>query len=301
MTWCYRMIEFLRYVPLNINIGRSDLRKFAWKFLQTCLGVPAVASFRKKMGKKMIFLRKRVWSLLAFLMACGRWGRVFATSANPSPCKKSGHATLSFTVWGGEYCTKMCNIRIDGARGICEGDYFRRLVSTKGAKTREIGPTFPGGLKQLEIRLHQKHFKRCIAFILFLCRFPSWAYARRRCRCCYLLVALHVRYLASGLWWIRWKPFLKRVQVNDGIYSTTKFHAVFVSQTELVQTSSMSLYEDMTSPFLFAWLLANCKIWEIWNSLDQVCSAEKRKEKAPEVRSRDGHEAHVSEISRSIS
>ena len=50
------------------------------------------------------------------------------------PVKKSGHVTLSFIVRGGEYDTKMCNIRIDGASGICEGDDFRRLVSTKRPK-----------------------------------------------------------------------------------------------------------------------------------------------------------------------
>ena len=37
----------------------------------------------------------------------------------------------ALTVRGGEYDTKMCNIRIDGASDICEGDNFRLLVSTK--------------------------------------------------------------------------------------------------------------------------------------------------------------------------
>ena len=37
---------------LIIYIGRSDLRTFARNFFgHTCLGVPAVASFRKKKGK----------------------------------------------------------------------------------------------------------------------------------------------------------------------------------------------------------------------------------------------------------
>ena len=48
---------------------------------------------------------------------------------------------------------------------------------TSHEKPREIGPTLPRGLKELEIRLRYKHVKRCIALILFLCRFPSWAYA----------------------------------------------------------------------------------------------------------------------------
>ena len=41
---------------LMFNIGGSDLRMFAWIFLQTCVGVHAVASFRKQTEKKS-FLR----------------------------------------------------------------------------------------------------------------------------------------------------------------------------------------------------------------------------------------------------
>ena len=36
------------------NIERSDLRMFACFFSQTCLGVPAVTSFRKKTGKEVV-------------------------------------------------------------------------------------------------------------------------------------------------------------------------------------------------------------------------------------------------------
>ena len=61
----------------------------------------------------------------------------------------------SFSVRGGEYDTKiMCNIRLDGASDICEGDNFRRLVSTKRPKHEKKDRPFPSGLKQLEIRLH---------------------------------------------------------------------------------------------------------------------------------------------------
>ena len=42
--------------------------------------------------------------------------------------------SLSFTVRRGEYDRRMCNIRLDGASGICEGENFRRLVSTKKPK-----------------------------------------------------------------------------------------------------------------------------------------------------------------------
>ena len=41
---------------------------------------------------------------------------------------KKAALSPSFTVRGGEYDTKMCNIRIDGASGMCEGDIFRRFV-----------------------------------------------------------------------------------------------------------------------------------------------------------------------------
>ena len=64
-------------------------------------------------------------------MACGRWGHVFATSANPRSCKTNVHMSPSFTVRGGEYDTKMCHKRIDDASSICEGENFRRLGSTR--------------------------------------------------------------------------------------------------------------------------------------------------------------------------
>ena len=89
---------------------QSDLRIFEWNFLQTCLGVPAIGSFRKKRLKNTFLLRKRLaitrrnffeslWSVgnrfrhysaslinrpllvKSSLKACGRWGTVFATIA----------------------------------------------------------------------------------------------------------------------------------------------------------------------------------------------------------------------------
>ena len=65
---------------LILNIGRSDLRMLAWNVL------PAVDSFRKKM--KNSFSNGNARPFLAFSMACGRWGHVFATIANPTTWKK---------------------------------------------------------------------------------------------------------------------------------------------------------------------------------------------------------------------
>ena len=58
----------------------------------------------------------------------------------------------------------------------------------------------------------------------------------------------------------------------------------------MFQTSSMNLYEDLT--FFFAWLLVSHKIsWEFFTFLDQIYSAEKRKENSPR-RSGIGMEMH---------
>ena len=63
-----------------------------------------------------------------------------------------------------------------------------------------------------------------------------------------LLVALRVRYLASGMWWIRWKPF-KNIgfKANNGnLYPGQIPRRFFKSGCEMLQTSSMSLCEDPT-------------------------------------------------------
>ena len=50
------------------------------------------------------------------------------------PMLEGGAMSLYFTVRGGEYGTKICNIRIDGASDICEGENFRRIASTERPK-----------------------------------------------------------------------------------------------------------------------------------------------------------------------
>ena len=86
---------------------------------------------------------------MAFLIACGRLGHVFDTSANPRPCKKKAAMSPFVTVRGGAYDTKVYKIRIDGASGICGREFLSARINQE-IETREIGPTFPWGLKQLE-------------------------------------------------------------------------------------------------------------------------------------------------------
>ena len=82
--------------------------------------------------------------------------------------------------------------------------------------------------------------------------FPPWAYAWRWCRCCHLLVALPVRYLASGMWWIGWKTWKNRVQVKRRKFGPRPRSTLFFkSDGEMLQSSSMSLYKDLTSRFFF--------------------------------------------------
>ena len=64
---------------LILTMRIQIFERFAWNFLQTCLGVPVIGSFRKKKNVCVLFfflLRKR----LAFIdlfegQDCGRWGR----------------------------------------------------------------------------------------------------------------------------------------------------------------------------------------------------------------------------------
>ena len=79
----------------------------------------------KKKKKKKSY--GNAWPFLAFSMACGWRGHVFATSANPRSWKKNVTMSPSSTVHGGQYYTKylLCIIRIDGASGICGGGNFR--------------------------------------------------------------------------------------------------------------------------------------------------------------------------------
>ena len=69
---------------------------------------------------------------LALLMACGRWGHVFVTSANPRSCKKKWPCRpLLNLLLVGENMMPKC---VDCASGICEGGDFRQLVPTTTPK-----------------------------------------------------------------------------------------------------------------------------------------------------------------------
>ena len=115
-------------------------------------------------------------------------------------------------------------------------------------ETREIEPTLPWGLKQLEVIPHfarQEMYHR-IALMSFLYRFPSWAYAWRWCRCCHLLVSIiRVRYLASGMYVMNSTRKLKTIigfKLNDrNLFLGTSPRRVFNSgRWEMFQTSCIS-------------------------------------------------------------
>ena len=94
---------------LIFNIGRSDLRILRGAFYgQTALKYLQSPRSEKKRKKKKSYGNARLF--LAFLMACGWWGHVFATSANPRSGKKKVVISPSFTVRGGEYDTKCVTI-----------------------------------------------------------------------------------------------------------------------------------------------------------------------------------------------
>ena len=72
---------------LIFNVGGPDLRMFASNVLQTDMPWSTCSRLvQNKIGKKKSFRAETPDHFLAFLMACSRWGHVFATSANPRSC-----------------------------------------------------------------------------------------------------------------------------------------------------------------------------------------------------------------------
>ena len=111
---------------------------------------------------------------------------------------------MPITVRRGEHDSKMCNIRIDGASGICEGANFRRLVSTKDRnKSNRTDLLLRPKATILEIRLRTLE-KRQELYRPHLVPLPlpllSLCLKVVPLRCCYLLVALSEGHLASGMY-----------------------------------------------------------------------------------------------------
>ena len=183
-------------------------------------------------------------------MACVRWRQVFDTLRS---CKKRRPCHPLSLLVGGNMIRKWVAFERLCERHLWGRDFPSSRVN-QVTKTREIGPTFRWSLRQLDIRLYYESVKVCIALMYFLCRFPFGAYACRSWRCCYLLVALRVRYLASGVWWIRWK---KKQEIgfklsDENVLSTAKFQipcCFFRSDCGMVQTSPRSPYNDLIKCF----------------------------------------------------
>ena len=125
--------------------------------------------------------------------------------------------SLKFTARGGEYDAKMCRL----SKRYLWGGGFPPARINHDTETREIEPTLPWGLKQLEITTLvacQEMYHR-IALMSFLCRFPSWAYAWRWCRCCLLVSIIRVRHVASGMYVMNLTKNQKQIigfKLNDG-------------------------------------------------------------------------------------
>ena len=94
----------------------------------------------KKWGKKKI-VRK---CLIIYGLFDGLWsvGTRFHHQRQSQVLQKKV-ISPSLTVRGGEYDTKMCNIRIDGASGICEGENFCRHVLPQLPKCEKQDRPFP--------------------------------------------------------------------------------------------------------------------------------------------------------------
>ena len=55
ITCLQSRIQFYRQIPLNVDTGRSDLRFFAGKILQTCLGVHLPLTGSCKIRRSFVF------------------------------------------------------------------------------------------------------------------------------------------------------------------------------------------------------------------------------------------------------
>ena len=82
--------------------------------------------------------------------------------------------------------------------GISASSYQPRHRDTRNRTDLALRPEATENNTALVARQEMHHR---IALMSFLCRFPSWAYAWRRCRCCHLLASIiRVRWVASGMY-----------------------------------------------------------------------------------------------------
>ena len=83
-----------------------------------------------------VFLRKRTVTIFGLLMACGRWGHVFVTSANPRSCIKNVAVSPSFTVRMGENVkeTEKFNTRIES---MVQAAFVRGIISVGSYQPRD--------------------------------------------------------------------------------------------------------------------------------------------------------------------
>ena len=83
ITWFYPRSGFCVIFHFRFTVGRSDSRMFAWNLLRTDMPSSTCSRLVQTKMEKKRFSYGNAWPFLALLMACGRWGYVVVTSANP--------------------------------------------------------------------------------------------------------------------------------------------------------------------------------------------------------------------------
>ena len=217
---------------------------FAWKCLRTDMPWSTCSCLvQTKMGKKgSAETPDRFWPYWWPVVG----GDTFSSLAPIlGPVKKNGHVALfkMYCSWG-RNDAKMCRLcrRYLWEGGIYASSYQPRHRNTRERTDLALRSKSTGNNTTLVAR-QEMHDR--IALMSFLCRFPSWAYVWRWCRCCHLLVSIiRVGYVASGMYVMNSTKDLKTIigfKLNDGHLLPGQFHAVFFSgRWEMLRTSSIS-------------------------------------------------------------
>ena len=196
---------------LIFNIGRSDLRMFAWNVYRHASWSTCSRLVQKQMEKNMFSLRKRLTIFWSFwLPVVG--GDTFSPLAPILGPEKKVAMSPSLTVRGGEYDTNMCDNRMDGASGIyLWGREFPSARINKRPKLEKLDlPLRPQATGTID---YTRNTSRDV-----LPSSRSSAVSPLGFRICLKVVPLllpagssiiRLRYVASGMWFKRRKIILR--------------------------------------------------------------------------------------------